>query len=107
MAVRVLTETGVPTKLSGATTSAAASPWAPPPLVGPGGGSARDALHLERVEAAVDAVARDQLVVPPDLRDAAVVDDHDAVGVAHGGQAVRDHEHGAAAHQVGERLLDD
>ena len=35
----------------------------------------------------------------------ALVDDDDAIGVAHGGQAVGDHQHGAAAHEVGQRLL--
>src|SRR5437879_2326270 len=69
------------------------------------GGSARDAFHLERVEAAIEAVLRDQLVVTADLGDAPLVNDDDAVGVAHGGQAMRDDEHGAAAHEVGQRLL--
>ena len=37
------------------------------------------------------------------LGDAPLVDDDDAVGVAHGGEAVRDDEHRAVAHEVGQR----
>ena len=48
-----------------------------------------------------------QLVVAPQLGDAAVVDHDDAVGVAHGREAVGDDEGGASVHQVGEGLLDE
>ena len=37
--------------------------------------------------------------------DAALVEHHDLVGAADGGQPVRDHDHGAVLHQVGQRLL--
>src|SRR3989475_427493 len=78
-----------------------------PPVAHPAPGLlACDAFHLERVEPAVDAVERDQLLVATDLRDAPVVDDDDPVGVPHGRQPVRDHEHGPTAHELGQRLLD-
>src|SRR5438094_5436234 len=77
-----------------------------PPRPPPAALLARDAFHLERVEPAIDAVARDQLLVATDLRDAPVVDDDDPVGVPYGRQPVRDHEHGPTAHELGERLLD-
>ena len=37
--------------------------------------------------------------------DAATVHDHDAVGLEHGGEAMRDHQRGAARHQVFQRVL--
>src|SRR5258705_9017746 len=70
-------------------------------------GLAGDPFHLEGVEPAINAVAGDQLVVPPDLGDAALVDDHDAVGVAHRRQAMCDHQHGAPLHEIAQGLLHD
>src|SRR5439155_32942 len=46
-----------------------------------------------------------QLAGAAPLGDAPRVDAEDAVGVAQGGEAVRDDEHRAAAHEVGQRLL--
>ena len=64
----------------------------PPPL---------DACHvgarLHLVHARVLAVERDELVVGAALDDAALVDDVDAVGVAHRREAVADEDHGAPA----------
>ncbi len=62
---------------------------------------------MQCVQAAVDAVAGQQLIVASDLGDAAFVDDDDAVGIAHGGEPVRDDEDRPSTHQVGERLLHD
>src|SRR5579872_6856274 len=39
------------------------------------------------------------------IGDGAVLDHHDAIGTAHGGEPVRDHEHRAAAHQIMQRRL--
>jgi flagellar secretion chaperone FliS len=46
------------------------------------------------VEAGVVAVARQQFVVPAQLHDPAVVEHGDLVGIAHGGNAVRDEDGG-------------
>src|SRR5690606_8670799 len=62
--------------------------------------------ELGLVESAVDGAAGEQLVVPTLLDDAPGVDDDDAVGMLHGGEAVRDHEGGAALRELLERLLD-
>ena len=51
-------------------------------------------LHLLGDELGVLALLdRHELVVPPLLGDAPALDDADAVGVADGREAVRDHEH--------------
>src|SRR5271170_6896851 len=41
----------------------------------------------------------------PDRRDASALDDGDAIGAAHGGKTMRDHDGGAFGHEVGERDL--
>ena len=41
------------------------------------------------------------------LDDAAVFEDHDGIGVADGGQAVRDHKRGASAHDAVHTALDE
>src|SRR5437899_12166930 len=46
-------------------------------------GLPRDAFHLQRVEPAVEAVARQQLLVSSYLRDAALVHHDDAIGVTY------------------------
>ncbi len=46
-----------------------------------------------------------QFFVGADVGDGAILDHHDAVGAAHRGKPVRDHEHGAAAHQIVQRGL--
>src|SRR5439155_13209808 len=48
-----------------------------------------DPFHLQRVEPAVETVARPQLLVSSDLRDAALVHDDDAIGVAPPREAIR------------------
>src|ERR1700748_1819700 len=53
----------------------------------------------------VAALAGQQAGVRPRLGDLAVVQDGDLVGVAHGGQPVRDGDRGAALRQAVERLL--
>ena len=53
-----------------------------------------------------DAAAADQLGVGAGLDDPAVVEDEDAVGVAQGGQAVGDEDHGAVGPGGVDRLLD-
>ena len=55
-------------------------------------------FHGSGVELVVLALLGDELVVGAALDDVAVVEHHDHVGVAHGGQAVGDHEDGAALH---------
>src|SRR5699024_6114519 len=51
------------------------------------------------VQLVVGAVLGDQLVVGAALDDAAMVQNHDGIGVLHGGQAVGDDKGGAAGHQ--------
>lgn len=53
------------------------------------------------------AVLSEQLFVRAALDDAAVFEDHDGVGVADGGQAVRDHKGGASAHDAIHAALDE
>ncbi len=54
----------------------------------------------------VGAAPFDQFLVGAALDDLAVAEHQDAVGMAHGGQAVGDDQAGAAAHQALERLVD-
>ena len=62
--------------------------------------------ELEPVEAGVLALPGDQLVVCPQLDDAALREHGDAGGVADGREPVRDHQHGAVLHQLVEGALD-
>src|SRR5688572_29255435 len=74
----------------------------------PRGRSYRGILRgeLELVEPAVQAARTPQeLLVGADLLHLTRVHHHDAVRVAHGGQAMGDDQRGAALHEVGERLL--
>ena len=66
-------------------------------------------VQLQRagVQLVVGAVLGDQLVVGAALDDAAVVQDHDGVGVLDGGQPVGDDKGGAAGHQGVHAALDD
>ena len=57
-------------------------------------------LHRAGVQLVVLALLRDQLVMRTTLDDVAVVEHHDHVGIAHGGQAVGDDEDRTALHQV-------
>src|SRR5579872_3486418 len=58
-------------------------------------------LHV--VQALVDSAVGDQLVVRAGLGDAALIQHHDLVCAAHGGEPVRDDDHGAVGHQVLQR----
>src|SRR5579872_7396722 len=50
-------------------------------------------LHV--VQPLVDAALRDQLLMRAGLGDAAVIEHHDLIRAAHGGEPVGDHNHGA------------
>ncbi len=63
--------------------------------------------ELERMEAPVHAVVRQELVVGAFLHDAALVEHGDPMGEADGGQAVGDEDDGPPLGEVGESLLDD
>ena len=68
-----------------------------------------ESLQLEGpgIELVILALLFQQLVVCAALDDAAVVHDHDHIGVADGGQAVGDHEDRAAFHEGVHAGLDD
>ena len=53
------------------------------------------------------AVLGEQLFVRAALDDAAVFENHDGIGVADGGQAVRNHKRGASAHDAVHTALDE
>src|SRR5258705_3397388 len=61
--------------------------------------------ELQVIEAPVQAVGGEQIVVTAALHDAALRQHDDEVGVLHGGQAVGDDEHGAMRHQALDRFL--
>src|SRR6266480_3033496 len=61
--------------------------------------------ELQVVQAAVQAVRAEQVVVRAALHDATLGEHDDEIGVLHRRQAVRDHEHGAMRHEVLDRLL--
>src|SRR5919108_1770023 len=61
--------------------------------------------ELQVVEAAVQAVSREQVVVAAALYDASLRKDDDKVGVLHGCQAMRDDEHRPVLHQVVDGFL--
>src|SRR6185437_6516787 len=67
----------------------------------------RQPVHLALDQFAVKPLAAHELVGGAVLDGAAGLQDDDAVEVAHGGEPVGDGDHGAAAHQAGERLADD
>ena len=58
------------------------------------------------IELVVGALLGDQIIVGTPLDDAAMVQDHDAVGVHDGAEAVRDDEYGSAMHQGIHTVLD-
>src|SRR4051812_35686589 len=58
------------------------------------------------MQAVVQALAREELAMRALLDDAAVLEHDDAVGAAHGGEAMRNHEAGAAVQRAPERRLD-
>src|SRR6266498_4608750 len=62
-------------------------------------------LHI--VEAAVQSPRREQRVVRAALDDPPVGEHHDEVRVSHGGEPMRDDQHGAVRHQPVDRLLDE
>src|SRR5688572_18682692 len=62
--------------------------------------------ELGGVQALIEAVDADQLLVGALFDDASFIDDDDAVGVLDRGEAVGDDEGGAALGQLGQRCLD-
>src|SRR5579863_5237690 len=56
--------------------------------------------ELEIVEAAIGAQLLHQFLMSPYIGDGSVLDHYDAVGAAHGGEAMRDHDDGASSHQI-------
>ncbi len=67
----------------------------------------RKKLILHRIQALVEAVHGDQLRVSAHFADGLVLQHHDLVGVADGGEAVGDDDGGAALHQAFQGLLDE
>src|SRR5690349_9899912 len=65
-----------------------------------------EALRLQIEHGAVAAADRHELVVRAELDDAAVLEHADAIGVANGGEAVRDKDGGAVA-GGGEEAVED
>ena len=64
-------------------------------------------LECAGVELVIGSFFRNQLFVAAAFDDAAVVEDHDDIGILDGGQAVRDDKHRAALHQLIHAALDD
>ena len=58
-----------------------------------------------RVKLIVSAALRQKLLVGAALDDTALLENHDAVGVAHGGEPVGDHDHGLTCGKLRKRLL--
>jgi len=65
------------------------------------------ALELQIVEPLIDAALVDQFLVRSHLADASLGQYHDLVGAANGREPVRDDNHGAVLHQVGQGLLNE
>ena len=63
------------------------------------------ASELQLVQAGVEAALGDQLVVAALFDKATALQDQDAIGGAHGAEAMRNDQRGAAAEQLGERAL--
>ena len=61
--------------------------------------------ELQRGQPGVEAALADELIVPALGDDAALLHDDDAVGAQHRGEAMGDHQGGAAGGKVLERLL--
>src|SRR3990167_3745605 len=61
-------------------------------------------LEALRMQPGIQAVGTQQLAVRALFHDLAVGQHHHAVGVFDGGQAVRDHQGGAALHEAGQRI---
>ncbi len=66
-----------------------------------------DRRELQRGEPRIKPVLPDQGVVRSLRDDAALVEDHDAVGLEHGGQPVSDDEHRAPIQKAIQGLLDE
>lgn len=61
---------------------------------------------LDADHGVIDAPLRQQLVVRAALLDSAILEDHDHVGTLDGGQAVSNHDAGAAFPRLVQGLLD-
>ena len=61
--------------------------------------------ELQVVQPAIEPAGAEQLVVRAPLHHPSRVEHHDLVRVAHGGQTVRDHQHGPLGHEPVDRLL--
>ncbi len=64
-------------------------------------------LKRPRIKLIIRSLLGDQLLVVASLDDAAVVEDHNDVGVHDGGESVCDDEHGASVHEAIHTALDD
>src|SRR5690348_8654030 len=62
---------------------------------------------LELVEAVIDAALREEILVRPELHDAPLVQDDDAVDVLNGRETVGDDDRRPPDHQLRERVLDE
>ena len=68
-------------------------------------GLRRAGLELQLVEASIEAGKLHQLIVSADGRDAAGINDNDAVGALHGREPVSNDHRRPAPHQIPDRLL--
>src|SRR5882762_10884262 len=66
--------------------------------------SVRDSFHLDAIQVGIDAAGGQQFVVGALLRDTAILQDDDLVGIADGAQAVSNGDDGAPLHEAFERL---
>src|SRR5579884_825820 len=62
---------------------------------------------LQIIQPAIGAEPLHQVLVRARVSDGAIFEDDNAIGAAHGGKAMGDHEHGPAGHQVLQRSLDE
>ena len=63
-------------------------------------------LYGSCVELVVNTMLGDKGIMVTPLDDAAMIKDHDRIGVTHGGEAMGDHEHRPALHQLVHATLD-
>src|SRR5512143_1284955 len=68
-----------------------------------GGSEPSGDAELGAMQPGIEAAFGDELVMASRLDDAALIEHADQIGLLHRRQAVSDHQHGAAAHQLLER----